>query len=115
MPGGKRERVVKKLFIGNLPYQANEGDVEQFFQAAGVTPDSLTIMRDKFSGTSRGFGFAEISDDATAERAIANCNGKNLMGRNVVVNEARPLEDRPPRSGGKQGGGFRRERNFNRY
>lgn len=111
---------MKKLFIGNLPYQASEGELEQFFSAAGVTPDSLVIMRDKFSGASRGFGFAEISDDAAAERAVSTCNGKNFQGRQLVVNEARPMEERAPRGGGGGGrsgggGGFRKDRGFNRY
>jgi len=94
---------VKKLFVGNLPYGANETDVQNMFTDAGVTVDSVTVMRDRFTGQARGFGFVEIGDDAAAQRAIESCNGKELMGRALVVNEARPMtqrdggERRPPR------------------
>lgn len=94
---------MKKLFVGNLPYGANETDVQNMFTDAGVTVDSVTVMRDRFTGQARGFGFVEIGDDAAAQRAIESCNGKELMGRALVVNEARPMtqrdggERRPPR------------------
>jgi RNA recognition motif-containing protein len=88
---------VKKLFVGNLPYGANETDVQNFFADAGVNVDSVTVMRDRFTGQARGFGFVEINDDAAAQRAVDACNGKELMGRAVVVNEARPMA---PREGG---------------
>jgi RNA recognition motif-containing protein len=88
---------VKKLFVGNLPYGANETDVQNFFADAGVNVDSVTVMRDRFTGQARGFGFVEINDDAAAQRAIDGCNNKELMGRAVVVNEARPMA---PREGG---------------
>jgi len=88
---------VKKLFVGNLPYGASETDVQTFFADAGVNVDSVTVMRDRFTGQARGFGFVEINDDAAAQRAIDGCNNKELMGRAVVVNEARPMA---PREGG---------------
>jgi RNA recognition motif-containing protein len=91
---------VKKLFVGNLPYAANETDVQSFFESAGVAVDSVTVMRDRFTGQARGFGFVEINDDSAAERAVESCHGKELMGRALVVNEARPMaprEGRPPR------------------
>jgi cold-inducible RNA-binding protein len=88
---------VKKLFVGNLPYGANETDVQNFFADAGVNVDSVTVMRDRFTGQARGFGFVEINDDAAAQRACDACHGKELMGRTVVVNEARPMA---PREGG---------------
>jgi len=91
---------VKKLFVGNLPYAANETDVQNFFADNGVTIDSVTVMRDRFTGQARGFGFVEINDDAAALRAVDACHGKDLMGRTLVVNEARPMT---PREGG--GGG----------
>ena len=91
---------MKKLFVGNLPYSANETDVQNFFADAGVTVDSVTVMRDRFTGQARGFGFVEINDDAAATRAVEMCHGKDLMGRTLVVNEARPMT---PREGG--GGG----------
>jgi RNA recognition motif-containing protein len=91
---------VKKLFVGNLPYSANETDVQNFFADHGVTVDSVTVMRDRFTGQARGFGFVEISDDSAAQRAVDGCHGKDLMGRTVVVNEARPMTSR-------EGGGGR--------
>jgi RNA recognition motif-containing protein len=96
---------VKKLFVGNLPYAANEQDLQNFFVEGGVTVDTVTVMRDRFTGQARGFGFVEINDDAAAQRAIESCNGKDLMGRAVVVNEARPMASREGAGGG--GGGER--------
>jgi len=98
-----------KLFVGNLPYSATEADITDFFSQAGVTVDSVNVMRDRFTGEARGFGFVEINDDAAANRAIEACNGRDLMGRAMVVNEARPMV---PREGGRReggGGGGRRE------
>lgn len=92
---------MKKLFVGNLPYSANETDLQNFFSDNGVAVDSVTVMRDKFTGQARGFGFVEIQDDGAAARAVENCHGKDLMGRTLVVNEARPMVpregDRGPR------------------
>jgi RNA recognition motif-containing protein len=85
---------VKKLFVGNLPYAAIETDVQYFFSGHGVTVDIVTVMRDRFTGQARGFGFVEIHDDAAAQQAVENCHGKDLMGRTVVVNEARPMASR---------------------
>jgi RNA recognition motif-containing protein len=98
---------VKKLFVGNLPYTANETDVQNFFSDQGVTVDSITVMRDRFTGQARGFGFAEISDDSAAAQAVEVCHGKELMGRTLVVNEARPMA---PREGAGGGRPQRRER-----
>jgi RNA recognition motif-containing protein len=92
---------VKKLFIGNLPYQASEAELQDFFSQAGVQSDSVQIIRDKFTGQARGFGFAEFSNDAEADRAVQSCNGKEFMGRALVVNEARPMRE----GGGGAGGG----------
>ncbi len=89
-----------KLFVGNLPYSANETDVENFFASNGVTVDTVNVMRDRFSGEARGFGFVEIANEATGQQAVTVCNGKELMGRAIVVNEARPMV----REGG--GGGY---------
>ena len=93
---------MKKLFVGNLPYTANETDLQTFFADNGVTIDSVTVMRDRFTGQARGFGFVEISDDTAAQRAVDACHGKDLMGRTLVVNEARPMT---AREGGGGGGG----------
>jgi len=91
---------VKKLYVGNLPFKATEDDVAALFAEVGVQPDSLTLLRDRFTGQPRGFGFAEIRDDAEAEKVVAALNGKQFMGRALVVNEARPQ-----REGGGGGGG----------
>jgi cold-inducible RNA-binding protein len=91
---------MKKLFVGNLPYSANETDVQKFFSDHGVTIDSVTVMRDRFTSQARGFGFVEIGDDAAAAQAVETCHGKDLLGRTVVVNEARPMA---PREGGPAG------------
>ena len=90
---------MKKLFVGNLPYSANETEVQNFFADHGVTVDSVTVMRDRFTGQARGFGFVEINDDALAAKTVEVCHGLDLMGRTLVVNEARP-----PREGGGPGG-----------
>lgn len=97
---------MKKLFVGNLPYAANETDLQNFFSEHGVAIDSVTVMRDRFTGQARGFGFVEINDDGAAQRAVDACHGKDLMGRTLVVNEARPMT---PREGG---GGSRPPRRY---
>ncbi len=100
-----------KLFVGNLPYSATEADITDFFTQAGVNVDSVNVMRDRFTGEARGFGFVEINDDNAANRAIEACNGRDLMGRALVVNEARPMVPREGGGGGgrREGGGGRRE------
>jgi RNA recognition motif-containing protein len=89
---------MKKLYIGNLPYQATEAELQSWFEQAGITVDAVALMRDRYSGEARGFGFVELPDDA-ADRAIQACNGQDFLGRTLVVNEARPL-----REGGAGGG-----------
>lgn len=105
-----------RLFVGNLPYSATEADVESFFTSNGVTVDRVDVVRDRFSGEARGFGFVEINDDAAAQRAIEACNGRDLMGRALVINEARPMTregggggGRGGRGGAGGGGGGRRD------
>jgi len=92
---------VKKLYVGNLSFKATEEQVAALFSEIGVQPDSLTLLRDRFTGQPRGFGFAEIGNDAEAEKAVAALNGKDFLGRALVVNEARPQ-----REGGGPGGGL---------
>ncbi len=91
---------MKKLYVGNLPFQATEEQLTALFTQNGVTAANVTLVRDRFSGQPRGFGFVEVNADDEAERAIQALNGKDFMGRNIVVNEARP-----PREGGGGGGG----------
>ena len=82
------------LFVGNLPYNMTSDDLAQTFAQAG-TVVSAKVISDKYSGRSRGFGFVEMSSDEEAKKAIEMFNGKDVNGRPLVVNEARPREDRP--------------------
>lgn len=100
---------MKKLYVGNLPFQASERDIEDWFVQAGVTVDSVVVIRDRYSNESRGFGFVEIRNDDEAERAIQGLNGKDFLGRSLVVNEARPRREGGGGGGGRGRGGRRRE------
>lgn len=86
--------MAKKLFVGNLPYETNDQSLGEMFSPFG-TVSSANIITDKFSGRSRGFGFVEMENDDEAQKAIDEMNGKEVNGRAIVVNEARPREDRP--------------------
>ena len=93
-----------KLYVGNLPYTVRDEDLQQSFgQYGSVT--SAKVMMERDTGRSKGFGFVEMGNDAEAQAAIAGMNGQSLGGRSITVNEARPMEARPPRSGGYGGGG----------
>ena len=93
-----------KLYVGNLPYSVRDNDLQQAFSAFGAVT-SAKVMMERDTGRSKGFGFVEMGDDAQAQAAISGMHGQDLHGRNLVVNEARPMEPRPPRSGGYGGGG----------
>src|SRR3954451_3077127 len=93
-----------KLYVGNLPYSVRDSDLEQAFGQFGAVT-SAKVMMDRETGRSQGFGFVEMGSDPEAQAAIEGMNGQSLGGRSVVVNEARPMESRPPRSGGYGGGG----------
>lgn len=97
-----------KLYVGNLPYTVRDDDLQQSFSAFGNVT-SAKVMMERDTGRSKGFGFVEMGNDAEAQQAIAGMNGQSLGGRSLVVNEARPMEARPPRSGGGGFGGGRRE------
>ena len=97
-----------KLYVGNLPYSVRDGDLEQAFGEFGAVT-SAKVMMERDTGRSKGFGFVEMGSDDEAQAAINGMNGQPLGGRNVVVNEARPMEARPPRTGGGGFGGGRRE------
>ena len=99
-----------KLYVGNLPYTVRDNDLEQAFGAFGQVT-SAKVMMERDTGRSKGFGFVEMGSDAEAQSAIQGMNGQSLGGRSLVVNEARPMEARPPRTGGfgggrREGGGF---------
>ena len=92
-----------KLYVGNLPYTVRDEDLQQSFGQFGAVT-SAKVMMERETGRSKGFGFVEMASDAQAQAAISGMNGQPLGGRSVVVNEARPMEARPPRTGGFGGG-----------
>ncbi len=93
-----------KLYVGNLPYSFRDEDLQQAFAAHGSV-SSAKVMMERDTGRSKGFGFVEMGSDAEAQAAINGMNGQQFGGRGLVVNEARPMEPRPPRTGGGFGGG----------
>jgi RNA recognition motif-containing protein len=93
-----------KLYVGNLPYSFRDEDLQQAFAAHG-TVNSAKVMMERDTGRSKGFGFVEMGSDSEAQAAISAMNGQQFGGRGLVVNEARPMEPRAPRSGGDYGGG----------
>jgi len=86
-----------KIYVGNLAYSVTDDQLQVAFGAFGEV-SSATVISDKFSGQSKGFGFVEMPDNSAAEKAIQSLNGTPIAGRNVKVNEAKPREDRPQRS-----------------
>lgn len=105
-----------KLYVGNLSFDTTEGDLQRLFEQAGKVV-SCTIIMDRFTNKSKGFGFVEMGSQEEANKAIADFNGKDSNGRPLTVNEARPREERP-RGGGYGGGGYggggRAKRDFDR-
>lgn len=91
----------RKLYVGNLPYEVGENDLQELFARVGGV-DSVNVMRDQATGRARGFAFVEMSTEEGAQKAITELHDAQLGGRNLTVNEARP---RPARSGGFGGGG----------
>lgn len=96
--------MAKKLYVGGLPYSTTNDELKEAFSAAGNVA-SATILMDKMTGRSRGFGFVEMATDEEAMKAIEMLNGKDFGGRKLTVNEARPMEARAPRAGGSRFGG----------
>src|SRR3989338_9377356 len=95
--------MAKRLFVGSLPYDTTDDQLKELFSQAG-TVESANVITDKFSGRSKGFGFVEMSTDKEAQKAIETLNGAQMVDRTIVVNEARPMTERAPRSGGFGGG-----------
>ena len=93
-----------KLYAGNLAYQVTDAELKSTFEEYG-TVDSATVIMDRDSGRSKGFGFVEMSDGSEAKAAMAGLDGKEVGDRAMKVNEARPREDRGSRGGGNRGGG----------
>jgi RNA recognition motif-containing protein len=109
-----------KIYVGNLPYSTSNKDLADLFAPFGEVAEA-TIIMDKFSGRSKGFGFVTMNDDEAAGKAISELNGKEIDGRQIKVNEAKPMDpdNRPPRRsfggprrsfGGNRSGGFNRDR-----
>lgn len=112
---------MKKIFVGNLSFGATEDSVRTMFEAYGAV-DRVSIVTDRDSGQPRGFGFVEMASNSEADRAISELNGRELDGRALNINEARPKEDRGfggggggNRRGGGGGGGFGGQRRGSRY
>jgi len=100
-----------KVYVGNLSFGIDDEKLREIFSQFGDIEEA-TVIKDKFSGRSKGFGFVTFSDDESAKKAIAEMNEKEVEGRQLKVNEARPMEDRPPRRDGGRGfggGGGRRD------
>ena len=91
--------MAKKLYVGGIPYTTSQDALKTTFEAAG-TVETATIIMDKMTGRSKGFGFVEMATDEDAQKAIEMFNGSELEGRKLTVNEARPMEPRAPRSNG---------------
>jgi cold-inducible RNA-binding protein len=99
-----------KLYVGNLPYQTTESDLQALFEASGQVA-SINVVRDRATGQARGFAFVEMSDSEGAQRAIRELNRHEYGGRALTVNEAKPMEPR----GNSGGGGFGRQRRESRW
>jgi cold-inducible RNA-binding protein len=97
----------RKLYVGNLPYEVGESDLQTLFAAAG-TVETVNVMRDMATGRARGFAFVEMSTDDEAQKAISQFNEHSMGGRNLTVNEARPKPERSSGGFGGGGGGSRR-------
>ena len=106
----------RKLYVGNLSFDTVEGDIQRLFEQAGKVT-SCSLITDRYTGKSRGFAFVEMASDADAQKAIAECNGQDLDGRPLRVNEAKPREDAPRRDfdgGGRGGDRGGRDRGYDR-
>jgi cold-inducible RNA-binding protein len=101
----------RKLYVGNLPYEVGEAELQELFARAGSV-ESVTVMRDQATGRARGFAFVEMATDEEAQNAIQQLNASQIGGRNLTVNEARP---KPERSGGFGGGQGHRRRSEPRW
>jgi len=100
-----------KLYVGNLPYQTTESDLQELFAASGSV-SSINVVRDRATGQARGFAFVEMADTESAQRAIKELDRHQYGGRNLTVNEAKPME---PRGNNGGGGGFGRQRRESRW
>ena len=103
-----------KLYVGNLPYETTESDLQALFEGSGQV-STVNIVRDRATGQARGFAFVEMSDSESAQRAIKELDRHAYGGRNLTVNEAKPMAPRGNGGGGGNGGGFGRQRRESRW
>src|SRR3989304_9128305 len=96
--------MAKRLFVGGLPYAATDQELSDFFATVGEVA-SATVITDKYTGQGKGFGFVEYKDEADADKAIKELTGKDFGGRKIIVNEARPREERSSAGYDRRGGG----------
>jgi len=96
---------LKKLFVGNMPYSTTEDDLRNLFSQDGMVVESVQLITDRETGRSKGFGFVEMATLEDAEKAVAKLHDYDMGGRPLIVNEARPREERPRMGGGGMGGG----------
>ena len=101
----------RKLYVGNLPFEVGEGELQDLFASVGAV-ESVTVMRDQMTGRARGFAFVEMGSDDDARKAIEQLHGSQLGGRALTVNEARPKAER---AGGRGDGGSHRRRSGPRW
>jgi len=106
--------MAKRLFVGGLPYTATDQQLNEFFAQIGEVA-SATVITDKYTGQGKGFGFVEYKDDADADKAIAQLSGQDFGGRKIIVNEARPREERSSAGYDRGGGGGGRGRSSRRW
>ena len=106
--------MAKKIYVGNISFQTTDADLNDMFSEVGQV-ESVQIITDRDTGRSKGFGFVEMSDDEAAAKAIERFNGKEVNGRALTVNEARPMERRDSGSRGSGGGGGRGRGGYGRY
>jgi cold-inducible RNA-binding protein len=104
LPGPRQEGIEMKLYVGNLPYTMDEGDLRELFTPYGA-PTSVAVITDRGTGRSKGFGFVEFGNDAEAKAAITALNGRDFNGRALTVSEARPRAEGGGGGGGNRGGG----------
>lgn len=112
-PWKEKEKMAKKIYVGNLPYAVTEDDLREMFEKMGEV-QSIKIITDPATGRSKGFGFVEMTNDEEADKAISSLNGTTFMDRALNISEARPQTDKRRMGGGGGGGRGRQERSFGR-